>query len=95
MDARYASMAAALPAGGLVGWVSDRPVGELEWSRIHTRCQYALIPRLLVFDGRPEMVVADLADPARLPEVAARHGLEVVRVFEGGVALCRRRVGGR
>lgn len=90
MDARYAALAAALPPGGLVGWVSDRPAGENRWSRLYTQCQYALVPRLLVFDARPELVVADLADPARLGEVAGRNGLEVVRVFEGGVALCRR-----
>ena len=97
---RYRAVRAALPREGRVGYVSDEPVnarpGVLasdEWGTwLYQEAQYALAPVVLVVgDTGPEVVLANLKDPARLEEVARAHHLRVTERFEhGSVALLRR-----
>ena len=59
---RFEELASALPATGIVGYVSDAPVGETLGAALYSGLQYTLAPRL-VTDQRtnlpPEWVIGD------------------------------------
>ena len=97
IDERYAALRAMLPRSGEVGYVSDLPaavhLGEDAGSlgtRLFLHAQYALAPLILRYDDdRPALVVANLADPARLPEILQRHRLLLVAEAGPGLAILR------
>jgi len=98
IDPRYAPVKPLLPATGEVGYVCDVPM--LPWpagfddspvgNRMYEQAQYALAPLILRYDDRrAPLVVANLADPARLPEVLQRTGLVLVAEPRPGTAVLR------
>ena len=98
IDPRYAPVKALLPATGEVGYVCEVPM--LPWpagcddspvgNRMYEQAQYALAPLVLRYDERREpFVLANLADPARLPEVLQRTGLVLVAEPRPGTAVLR------
>jgi hypothetical protein len=99
IDPRFAAVKALLPPAGEIGYVSDERVGtgqpgsevDLPGSKRFDQAQYALAPLVLLYeDQRAALVIADLRDPARLPEVARERRLVVVAQPAPGVALLRR-----
>lgn len=95
IDPRYAALRALLPPAGEVGYVSDLPVavrvdqdaGALG-TRLYLHAQYALAPLVLRYDdARAPLVIANLSDAAKLPELAAQRGLRVVAVAGPGLAV--------
>src|SRR5216683_727636 len=97
IDARYAALRALLPPSGEVGYVSDLPAavrldqdaGSLG-TRLYLHAQYALAPLVLRYDdARAPLVIANLADPRRLQEVARERGLAVVAEAGPGLAVLR------
>jgi hypothetical protein len=98
IDPRYAAVKALLPATGEVGYVCDVPM--LPWpagfddsplgNRMFEQAQYALAPLVLRYDDdRAPFVVADLADPANLPELLRRKRLVLVAQPRPGTAVLR------
>ena len=97
-DARYEMLAALLPPGGAVGYVSDEIVdtapgsqaSHAQGTKLYQQALYALAPRILRFgDDRATFVIANLLDPSRLDEVVRAHGLALVAVTAPGLALAR------
>lgn len=98
IDARYASVKALLPPTGEVGYVCDLPM--LPWpagfddspvgNGMFERAQYALAPLILRYDDdRAPFIVANLADPANLPELLRRKRLVLVAEPRPGTAVLR------
>ena len=97
IDSRYAALRALLPPAGEVGYVSDLPVavrldqdaGSLG-TRLYLHAQYALAPLVLRYDdARAPLVIANLADPGKLPQIARERGLSVVAEAGPGLAVLR------
>jgi hypothetical protein len=56
------------------------------------QAQFALAPLVLRYDdARAPLVIANLADPEKLPELLQRRGLELVETAGPGLALARPR----
>ncbi len=99
-ESRYAQARLLLPRTGRIGYLTDVPVsaapGPREGAELGTwfylQAAYALAPLVLVYgEAGTDPVLASVADPARLDELARKHGLRVDARFEGGrVALLRR-----
>ncbi len=91
-EARFRGALAALPAGGIVGYVSDVPPSGVEGQARLGAAQYALAPRILVPlkpGGNADWVVGSFAAPTEGPRVAAERGL-IVSDYGNGVVLFRR-----
>ena len=97
IDERYAPLKPHLPASGSVGYVSDEPAATRpgdnpgsEGTSMYEQAQYALAPLILRYgDLRAPLVIANLADPSKLSQVAP--GLEVVAHPAPGLAVLRPR----
>lgn len=91
-QARFRDALAALPAGGVVGYVSDVPSSDLRGQTMLGAAQYALAPRILAplkRVGNAGWVVGSFARPDEAPRVAAERGLSIVSDYGNGVVLFR------
>lgn len=91
--ARFRDALAALPAGGIAGYVSDVPSSDVQGQAMLGAAQYALAPRVLVplkRGGNAEWVVGSFARPNEAPRVAAERGLRIVSDYGNGVVLFRK-----
>ena len=100
IDPRYAPARALLPPTGEIGYVSDQPVATspqtiedtFVGTRLFEQAQYALAPLVLRYgDDRAPFVLANLADPARLAQIARERRLLVVAEPLPGTAVLRPR----
>jgi hypothetical protein len=92
-QARFRDAAAALPAGGAVGYVSDVPVSDPQGQAMLGAAQYALAPRILAPLKRGKgtgWVVGSFAFPEEVRSVAAEYGLSTVSNYGNGIVLFRR-----
>ncbi len=85
IDDQFRALLPLLPRSGEVGYVTDEPIlttPGFEYQGAKQRflqMQYALAPLVLRYDDdRAALVVANVADPARLGEVLRAHGLAAV-----------------
>ncbi len=86
---RYAMLQPILPAEKVLGYLSDDPLsGEAGATRL-LAAQYAVAPHVLAYGAKlhSRHVIADLAQPERLPGLCRQHGLVPVASFANGVAL--------
>jgi hypothetical protein len=87
-DRRFAPVLRALPAHGVVGYLSSLPSDKLFNSALGVAhfylTQYALSPVIVVNDANRELVVADAYRGRR---IAAPPPLVLLRDFGNGVAL--------
>ena len=98
IDQRYQALR-SLVHGAEAGYVSDLPaamrLGEdpaTLGTRMYLQAQFALAPLVLRYDdARAPVVIANLADPEKLPELLQRRGLELVAPAGPGLALARPR----
>jgi hypothetical protein len=93
--ARFRDLAAALPATGMVGYVSDVPPGENLSSALYSSAQYTLAPRLVTNQRATppaEWVIGDFSKPLDVLEFGNRRGLALVKDFGNGAVLYRNRV---
>jgi hypothetical protein len=98
IDPRYAAVRRLVPSGE-AGYVSDLPVavrlGEdpaAPGTRMFLQAQYALAPVVLRYDdARAPVVIANVADPAKLPELLRRRSLALVEEAAPGLAVARPR----
>jgi hypothetical protein len=90
--ARFEDLASELPARGVVGYVSDVPVGQPLGAALYGGLQYTLAPRL-VTDQRtqpsPEWVIGDFSKPLDVVQFGAKRGLTLVKDFGNGAVLYR------
>jgi hypothetical protein len=99
IDSRYEAVRPFLPASGELGYVSDERVAigapgtevDASGTRRFHEAQYALAPLLLRYeDDSAALVLANLGDPSRLPEILRVKGLVLVAHPTPEVALLRR-----
>jgi hypothetical protein len=90
---RFRDALAALPASGIVGYVSDVSPGEPQGQVLLGAAQYALAPRIVVPLKRGTnagWVIGSFVRPDEAARVAAEHGLAVVSDYGNGVLLFRK-----
>jgi hypothetical protein len=93
--ARFQSLASALPAAGVIGYVSDLPTAQTVGSAMYGGAQYALAPRLVtdhLLESHADWVIGNFSKPLDVIQFGKDHGLTLVRDFGSGVALYRSRV---
>ena len=98
IDPRYQALRKLVPAGE-AGYVSDLPVAVHLGddaaglgTRMYLMTQFALAPVVLRYDdAQAKVVIANVADPARLPEVLRQRSLALVAVAAPGLAVARPR----
>lgn len=98
IDARYEAVRRLLPPGE-AGYVSDLPVAvrlgdnpAAPGTRMYLEAQFALAPVVLRYDDAgAKVVIANLADPAKLPELLRRRSLSLVAEAAPGLAVARPR----
>jgi hypothetical protein len=91
--ARFADLASALPAAGIVGYVSDVPPGQTLSAALYSSAQYTLAPRLVTSQSvqpAPEWVIGDFSKPLDVVQFGKEHGLILVKDFGNGAVLYRR-----
>jgi hypothetical protein len=98
IDGQFRSLLPLLPREGEVGYVTDEPVllaPGFEFQGAKQRflqMQYALAPLVLRYDDdRAPLVIAHVADPARLDDVLSAHGLAAIARAGPTTAVARRR----
>jgi len=98
IDVRYAALRPVVPTGE-AGYVSDLPaavhLGEdaaTLGTRMYLHAQFALAPVVLRYDdARAPLVIVNLHDPSRLPDLMEMRGLELVAQIAAGLAVARPR----
>lgn len=94
--ARFRALAAALPEGGVIGFVGDpRPTtGAAHFDALQhpqlQQVQFELAPRVLVDGTAPAHVVVSRGDAATAYATAAAHGLLVTHDLGGGTLVATR-----
>lgn len=92
---RFHDLAAALPAGGIIGYVSDAPAGTTLGAALFSSAQYTLAPRVLTrmpVNPPADWVIGDFSRPLDVLAFGNQHGLTLVKDFGNGAVLYRRRV---
>jgi len=98
IDVRYAALRAVVSSGE-AGYVSDLPAavhsGEdvtTLGTRMYLHVQFAVAPVVLRYDdARAPLVIVNLHDPSRLPDLMKQRGLELVAQIAAGLAVARPR----
>jgi|SRR5665213_3518007 len=92
--ARFQELMSALPAEGIVGYVSDVPAGKTLASALYSGAQYTLAPRLVTdqkVKPAPEWVIGNFSQPLDLVQFGKDRGLTLVRDFGNGAVLYRKK----
>lgn len=90
--ARFQELAAALPATGIVGYVSDVPADQTLAAVLYGGAQYTLAPRLVTQQNMkpaPEWVIGDFSKPLDVVQFGKDRGLTLVKDFGNGAVLYR------
>ena len=98
IDPRYEAVRRLVPSGE-AGYVSDLPVAvrlgddpAAPGTRMYLQAQFALAPVVLRYDdARAPVVIANLSDPAKLPELLRQRSLALVAETSPGLAVARPR----
>jgi len=88
---RFQQVSEALPAHGIIGYVSDQT--GVQAQAMLLGAQYILAPRVLVeLKNRPESpwVIGNFAKQLDIAEFGREHGIRPVRDFGAGVVLFRK-----
>jgi len=89
---RFGDLAAALPATGVMGYVSDVPLSQPVGAVMHDGVQYALAPRVVTekhLSPAPEWVVGNFSKPLDMVQFGNERGLTLVKDFGNGAVLYR------
>jgi len=81
-----------LPASGLIGYLSDMPLGQNAGTAAFLAAQYAVAPRALapVGQSQTEWAIGNFSRAADFAALGAQAGLTMVRDFGNGVVVYRR-----
>ena len=90
--ARFQDLMSALPATGVVGYVSDVIANPTLAAVLYSSAQYTLAPRLVTDQHMQpgELVIGDFPKPLDLVQFGKDHGLTLVRDFGNGAVLYRK-----
>jgi hypothetical protein len=90
-DPRYQEIVQHVPAGAVLGYLSDLGLDTQRGMARYLRAQLALAPRLLRDDQEPELVIADFLAHGKLRRALGDGPWEPVVLTRHGTALLRRR----
>lgn len=82
---RFAGLRQAVPEDAVLGFMTDAS-GTLE-DVLFGSAQYALAPRLLERDTKPDLVLGDFARAADFAAFGGKYGLRIRQDFGNGVIL--------
>ena len=82
---RFAGLRQAVPESVVLGFLTDAS-GTLA-SVLFGSAQYALAPRLLEMDTKPDLVLGDFSRPADFAGLGGKLGLRIQHDFGNGVIL--------
>ena len=88
--ARLADFRAAVPAGAVLGYITDVPQEDPLAASMFFVAQYMLAPRILRQSDAPDLVMGNFTRPGDFAAVGRQHGLQLQRDFGNGVVLFRR-----
>ena len=90
--ARFQDLISALPATGIVGYVSDVPANQTLAAVLYSGAQYTLAPRLVTDQRLPPggLVIGNFSKPLDLVQFGKDHGLTLVKDFGNGAVLFRK-----
>lgn len=90
---RFAGALELLPPSGVIGYLSDMPVGDNAGTVAYMTARFAVAPRALAPAGRvaAEWAVGNFAHPADFAAIGKDAGFALVRDFGNGVVVYRRR----
>jgi hypothetical protein len=91
--ARLQDLMSALPATGIVGYVSDAPTSQTIGAVLYSGAQYTLAPRLVTSQSvtpEPQWVIGDFSKPVDVAQFGNQRGLTLVRDFGNGAVLYKR-----
>jgi hypothetical protein len=92
---RFQELISALPAEGIVGYVSDVPASKTLASVLYSSARYTVAPRLVTdqsVNPAPEWVIGNFSMPLDVVQFGKDRGLTLVRDFGNGAVLYRRQV---
>lgn len=92
--ARFHDLIAALPATGIIGYVSDVSADTTVGAALYSSAQYTLAPRLVTdrpVNPPPEWVIGDFSKPLDMVQFGVQRGLILVKDFGNGAVLYRNR----
>jgi hypothetical protein len=91
-QARFAAALEILPAQGIIGYLTDMPVGENVGSIAFMAAQYSVAPRALVSveKSTAEWALGNFARRNYRAERGAQAGYRIVRDLGNGVVVYRR-----
>ena len=88
--ARFQDLENALPATGIIGYVSDVPLNQTLGEVLYLGAEYTLAPRL-VTERRPKTsaawVIGDFSKPLDVVKFGKQRGLIFVKDFGNGAVL--------
>jgi hypothetical protein len=90
---RFEDLVSALPASGIIGYISDVPGDQTLSAVLYGGLQYTLAPRLVTSQSvtpAPEWVIGDFSKPLDLVQFGKDHGLMLVKDFGNGAVLFRK-----
>jgi hypothetical protein len=90
--ARFGDLMSALPATGVLGYVSDAPASQPLGAALYGGLQYTLAPRLVTgqrTQPSAEWVIGDFSKPLDVVQFGAKRGLTLVKDFGNGAVLYR------
>ncbi len=91
-QARFRDLVSALPATGIIGYVSDVPGSQTLSAVLYSGLQYTLAPRLVTNQRLvppADWVIGDFSKPLDVIEFGKLHGLALVKDFGNGAVLYR------
>jgi hypothetical protein len=89
---RFRDLISALPATGIIGYVSDVPTSQTLGAVLYSGAQYTLAPRLVTsqrLQPGPEWVIGNFSKPLDVIQFGKDRGLTMVRDFGNGAVLYR------
>jgi hypothetical protein len=92
-QARFAAVAARVPASAELGYLTDLKPGEADYAAFLS-AQYALAPRILAYLGEqatPEWAVGNFSKPADFSAAGEALGYTMIADLGNGVILFRRK----
>jgi len=91
-QARFAPALELLPASGVIGYMSDLPLGENAGTVAYMAAQYSVAPRAIlpIERAQAEWALGNFARPGNFAERGAQAGYRIVRDLGNGVVIYRR-----
>jgi hypothetical protein len=87
---RFRSVAAALPPGAALGYITDVPAHLPQRHTLWAVARYAVAPAVLHPEPKGDMLLGDVRRAGSLADLMRRERLRVHRDFGNGVYLFRR-----